>query len=64
VSATRGRIINVSNHGTIITVTLATGGGELRDVHFDHRSFSHMLDAEVEDGGTILGHTITVQEGY
>lgn len=51
-----GTVVEVIDHGTIVTVLLATEEGKLEHIHFDHRRFQHMLEAE---GGDIIDHEIT-----
>lgn len=58
-----GTISSVENHGTIVTVWLKTKLGQEYPVHFDHRPFQHLLEAENCTAEALVGHRASFSDG-
>jgi hypothetical protein len=55
----RGVVNAVDNLGTMVKLSIECKNGEMESIHFDHRMFYRMLDAE----HSIVGREIEYRDG-
>ena len=57
----RGTISNIQNCGTIVVVILDTDDGS-HPIYFDHRPFSHLLEAEGCNPNDLIGRNANYED--